>query len=171
MSQSDRSRLEEGLRKYNLTIAEINEKGWKYCGGDENAGQTHLNYFVNIFGGDPESVYGDLPSECACGVGIKRHFFITNKTEDEMICIGSECIKKFIDKSGRTCEICHESHKNRKDNICNTCRAEKEKEEKKKKKIKLHGKERNCDSCGIYMFHRFPTCRSCYFRQKGTSWW
>jgi hypothetical protein len=36
--------------------------------------------------------------------------------------LGNSCIKRFIKKSGRTCETCGEPHKNRKVNMCNKCR-------------------------------------------------
>lgn len=116
-------RLEQGLKEYNLTIEEINELGWKYCGGDEAAGPQHLNYFRTIFKNDPEQCVEDYPgTQCVCGHTIHRNFFICNKEEDEVLIIGSECINKFITKKGRTCEKCGDSHQNRKDNLCNRCR-------------------------------------------------
>ena len=122
---SQRGRLEDGLKKYNLSLKEINDSGWKYCGGDEQAGSSHLNYFKTIFGDKPENIYGDLPLACECGIKITRHFFICSRNEDEMICLGSECIKRFIDNKGRTCDLCKQPHRNRKDNYCNKCRRRK----------------------------------------------
>jgi hypothetical protein len=124
--QEKLDRLEEGLQEYNLTLKEINELGWKYCGGDEGAGTNHLNYFRTIFNDEPKEVVEDYPgTNCICGHEIQRNFFICSKEEDEILILGSECINRFIVKKGRTCGKCGENHRNHKDNLCNRCRPKK----------------------------------------------
>lgn len=39
-----------------------------------------------------------------------------------MLVIGSCCIKRFVPKKTRTCEICEKPHRNRKVNRCNDCK-------------------------------------------------
>jgi len=149
-------RFIEGLQQYDLTLKEIQESGWKYAGGDENAGNGPLNYFLQMFGAPPESVYGwDIPDECICGHFIQRHYFITDANEEGLLCIGSECIKKFLPENvqGRTCSMCMTPHRRTKNLICFNCE-EQIKNEKKKlcadcggPKEKWNLKRKRCYEC------------------------
>ena len=161
-------RFIEGLQQYDLTLKEIQESGWKYAGGDENAGSGPLNYFLQIFGAPPESVYGwDIPDECICGHFIQRHYFITDKDEERLLCIGSECIKKFLPENlqGKTCAMCMAPHRRTKNNICFKC----------EKQIK-NEKNKLCADCGgpkeKYNLKR-KRCKSCWYkikRQRDHQW-
>ena len=108
----------KGLQKYKLTYDEIKNSNWKYCGGRE---RSHLNYFKLCF----KSIeLPPLQPNCVCGHSIKENCYITNN--EQILVLGNCCIKKFIEKSSRTCEKCGCSHKNRVVNRCNICRNEKE---------------------------------------------
>jgi hypothetical protein len=146
-------RFIEGLKEYNLTLEEIRTTGWKYAGGDENAGVGPLNYFRQIFGGDPESVYGPMEDECICGHPIQRHYFITDANNEGMLVIGSECIKRFLPENvqGRTCSMCMAPHRRTKNNICFDC--EKQIKDEKKKL---------CVDCGGKKQPKFKRCYECF---------
>lgn len=104
----------KGLADYGLTYEEVCK--WKYCGGDT---KRHKNYFKLACPND------DIPnyeSRCVCGHYIKENCYITDPMGDRLLIIGNTCIKRFIPKSARTCEICGANHKNRKVNKCNDCR-------------------------------------------------
>ena len=128
-------RFIDGLKEYDLTLTEIKESGWKYAGGDDNAGTGPLNYFMSLFKGQqPYQAYGeDIPDECICGHPIKRHYFITDKDNDLLLCIGSECIKRFLPENvqGRTCSMCMAPHRRTKTNICFDCENQIKNEKKK----------------------------------------
>jgi len=104
----------KGLADFGLTYEEV--CNWKYCGG--NTGR-HKNYFKVACPNDdiPES-----ESRCVCGHYIKENCYITDPMGDNLLIIGNTCIKRFIPKCVRTCEICGNTHKNRKVNKCNDCR-------------------------------------------------
>ena len=128
----------KGLKEYNLTYEEILNGGWKYCGGYKG---RHRNYFLIAC---PDDDFPKQKSHCVCGHKIEENCYITNG--DEILILGNCCIKKFIPKSGRTCEICGESHRNRKVNRCNYCR------------IGI------CDDCGKSIKERYKICYNCKFK-------
>ena len=103
----------KGLAEYNLTEEEV-KKNWKYCGGDRG---RHYNYFKLSCPNDDEPEH---TNECVCKHYIEENCYITNG--EEILVLGNCCIKKFLPKSGRTCELCDEPHKNRIVNRCNDCR-------------------------------------------------
>jgi hypothetical protein len=105
-----------GLKKYNLTYEDIVSNKWKYCGGRKG---RHQNYFHLCHGKD--RAFPELQNECVCGHHIKENCFITDGKQ--MLVLGNCCIKKFVPKSARSCEVCGKPHKNRKVNKCNDCRA------------------------------------------------
>ena len=107
----------KGLESYGLSYDDI-KNSWKYCGGDTG---RHNNYFHVCF---PTMSSSDIEHEeyCICGHYIQENCYITNSTETEILVLGNCCIKKFIPKSTRTCEICKSPHKNRIDNKCSVCR-------------------------------------------------
>jgi hypothetical protein len=124
----------KGLEKYNLTFDEI--KKWKYCGGNMN---RHYNYFKICFKNN------DLPDkvhECVCGHHIKENCYITDGVE--ILVLGNCCIKRFVPKNSRTCQVCGEPHKNRVVNRCNDCR----------KGI--------CDKCDKRCSESYKTCYNCF---------
>ena len=133
----------EGLKKYDLTIEQINAQGWKYCGGTYDA---HLNYY-NLMFKDETGKRPTLPefkTHCICGHKIRRNCFICSADKSRLLVLGSCCIKKFIPKSGRSCEKCGESHINRKKNLCDTCQ------------------EGICRTCSKPTYNpAFRTCRDC----------
>jgi hypothetical protein len=106
-------RFIKGLLEYNLTEEEV-IKNWKYCGGNR---KEHFNYFKLSCPGE------DFPAqvnECVCRHYIEENCYITNG--EEILILGNCCIKKFLTKSGRTCEDCGEPHQNRIIDKCNNCR-------------------------------------------------
>lgn len=106
----------KGIAEHNLTKDEL--VGWKYCGGSGE--KRHRKYYKLTFPhaeGFPLSV-----NNCVCGHHIMENCYITNENKTRILILGNCYIKKFISKSGRTCEVCGESHKNRKSNVCNKCR-------------------------------------------------
>ena len=108
-------RFIEGLELYNLTVKEINDSGWKYCGGDKS--QRHINYFSMVW---PGKRLPPHQSHCICGHYIVENCYITDMKY--MITLGNCCIKRFVKNSGRTCDECGEVHKNRIQNKCNKCK-------------------------------------------------
>jgi len=125
-------RFIEGLKHYELTPLLM--KDYKYCGGDS---KEHANYFELI---NKHRKFHQKKQHCICGQKISDNCYITNGIE--ILTLGNCCIKKFIDKSGRTCEKCDEPHKNRIVNRCNECR-------------KVY-----CDDCGIKKSN--PYYKKCY---------
>jgi len=103
-----------GLKSFNLTFDDITSSGWKYCGGDNG---RHLKYFQLCFGNEPRPTPTGV---CVCGHKIKEHCYITNGSQT--LVLGNCCIRKFIPKSSRTCDLCGKPHKNRVVNRCFECR-------------------------------------------------
>jgi len=133
-------RFIEGLKNYSLSLDDIKNGNWKYCGG--NAG-SHLNYFKMCRKNSPlpESV-----AHCVCGHHIKDNCYITDGKK--FLILGNCCIKKFIPKSSRTCEKCEKPHKNRIVNRCNKCR------------IGI------CDKCNKSCFKAYKKCFTCAYKKK-----
>ena len=100
---------------HNLTYEDI--LSWKYCGGD-NGG--HYNYWRLVFG------KRNLPrhlQHCVWNREIVKNCYIWDGRDAEtIIVVGYCCIKRFLEHSTRTCEICDEPHKNRTVNRCNECK-------------------------------------------------
>jgi hypothetical protein len=103
-----------GLKEMGLDYWDV-KQNWKYYGGNKD---HHLNYY-RLITDDP---LPEHEKKCVCKHTIKENCYISNPDETELIVIGNCCIKKFIDKKGRTCSNCKHPHNNRKDNLCNTCR-------------------------------------------------
>jgi hypothetical protein len=127
----------KGLQDYNLSLNDI--KGWKYVGGNKG---RHLNYFKLIFGENSIDEMPIVEEYCVCGHKIKENCYISKG--DQLLVLGNCCIKKFIPKSSRTCELCEHPHKNRKVNRCNDCR------------------RGVCDECGTRCNENYKTCYNCY---------
>lgn len=126
-----------GLKNYNLTIEEINKTGWKYCGGNKN---SHLNYFKICL---PDYDLPEQINECVCGHTIKENCYITDG--NSILILGNCCIKKFVKKCNRICEICGEVHRNSSVNRCNDCR---------------YG---ICDKCNKKCDDKYKKCLKCYY--------
>jgi hypothetical protein len=116
-------RLAEGLKAYNLSMEEIKEGGWFYCGGDH---ASHLDYWNlrnetrRLLKKKPWS-FPPKEDHCVCGHFIKHNCYITNKKF--ILVVGNCCIKRFLTSKERTCEVCRAPHKNRKYNLCDNHRA------------------------------------------------
>jgi len=120
------------------------KRTYKYSGGS-NGDKRHENYFFKCM---PAASVPELVEECLCGHAIKENCYITKDFDiNTILILGNCCIKKFIDKSSRTCEICNRPHRNRSHNFCNDC---------KKDYIK-------CKKCKIYckIEKGFNVCEPC----------
>ncbi len=126
-----------GLKKYNLSLEDIQKSNWKYCGGNKG---RHLNYYKMMFKDKSLPKHED---KCVCGHDIKENCYITDG--EQTLVLGNCCIKKFIIKNKRTCEICDKPHKNRKVNRCNECRVG------------------ICDDCNKPCNEKYKRCYSCTF--------
>lgn len=140
MSVSDR--FINGLKKYNLTIEEIQSGLWSYAGGDSGG---HYNYWKLIHRATSVKKIPTHQEKCICGHKIVEQCYITNG--ERFIVLGNCCIKRFIPKelSGRTCSTCHKPHKNRIVNRCNVCRVG------------------VCDICGVLIHRKYKRCYTCFF--------
>lgn len=108
-------RFVNGIEACGLSYDEVLK--WKYCGGDTKG---RLKYFQQCCKGEP---IPPKESHCICGHPIVENCYITDTFEGgSLLILGNCCIKRFIPKSGKTCEKCGEPHKNKKDNLCNSCR-------------------------------------------------
>lgn len=139
-------RFINGLKNYNLTKEEL--KDWKYYGGNKG---SHKNYFEKTL---KQSIHPPPTDKCVCGQSISENCYIIN--ENKILVLGNCCIKKFVPKSGRTCEICEKPHKNRKVNRCKDCR----------KKI--------CDICDEPLKEdniKYTTCYYCYEPPSYRRYW
>ena len=107
----------EGLKAYNVTYEDILAGKWRYCGGDGDKNYIKL-FFRNKT--EPKII---RKSNCVCGHPIIRNYYISDG--DDIIILGSTCIKRFLPESSRTCDDCKAPHKNRKVNRCKDCRLKK----------------------------------------------
>ena len=123
-----KKKFEENLlEKYNVRFNDLKE--WKYCGGDRD---EHLRYFNLVFPCDCElnlneglcdCNHPEKESNCVCGHHIEEQCYIQNENDKtRLITLGNCCIKKFLIKSRRTCDVCGNVHRNRKINRCNNCK-------------------------------------------------
>jgi hypothetical protein len=148
----------KGLETYGLSYEEIKNSNWKYCGGNEG---RHLNYY-RICYVDKELL--EHTDKCVCGHHIEENCYITDGSR--FLILGNCCIRKFIEKSSRTCEMCERPHKNRKVNFCNDCRKIQE-EINLMKKIKKEQEDRLIEIKNNY--NECPKCNRFVVEKKG-SW-
>ena len=132
------TQFRKGLAEYNLTIADI--QNWRYCGG--SGGGRHYNYW--LLKGYTKEEMPEHVSKCVCGHDIQENCYIENKEDGEIMILGNCCIKRFMTKSGRTCEVCDEPHKNRLCNRCNACRVG------------------VCDKCSKSCNSTYSVCYTCF---------
>ena len=131
--------FKKGLKEnYDMDYDKIRDE-WKYCGGNKG---RHLNYYNLMFN---NAKLPELENKCVCGHNIIENCFITNN--EELLVLGNCCIKAFVKKCNRTCEICGETHLNRKENKCIVC---------KKKYCIICGDEKNPD------YLKYKKCYNCY---------
>ena len=163
-------RFIEGLEERSLTYEEV-VKHYKYAGGDY---EGHYNYYRMLF---PTREVPENAEHCVCGQGIKRNCYITNMKR--LVIVGNCCIKRFLEKSGRTCEICEAPHKNRKVNKCNDCKNKCEKCKKWKDnngyklcywcyKEDLNEKSGKCEVCSVGIKKCFRYCYNCKVKKEKT---
>lgn len=142
-----------GLRtKHNMSYDDV--KTWIFCGGHANTECEKIpdefigyeNYFKLCF---PNTDFPELENKCVCDATLLHNCYIrkdTTATIDDILIIGSCCIKKFIDAGKvRKCEKCNADHRNRKYNLCNDCKVEqiqidKDVEKKRKKEVAKYNK-------------------------------
>tara|TARA_B110000208_G_C11672750_1_gene395850 strand:+ start:287 stop:955 length:669 start_codon:yes stop_codon:yes gene_type:complete len=123
---SKEDRLIEGLKNYTLTLREIQNGDWTYCGGNTGHHIKRWNeYWTEKWSLNNDNEIPDYPEDedkCKCGHSITQQCYITNIHTDEVLVLGSTCINKFIpDGMKKKCNKCGNVHKNRKKNLCNTC--------------------------------------------------
>jgi hypothetical protein len=92
-------------------------RNFKYAGGDKG---SHKKYFDLVNKTTPLTKPPHT-DRCVCGHYIKENCYITDG-DGTVLVVGNKCIKRFITKSGRTCETCGGNHRNRTINKCNKCR-------------------------------------------------
>lgn len=132
--------FKKGLKeKYNLNYEDV-KYNYRYCGGNKD---RHYNYWKLV---NKDKKLPKHESNCVCNHHIEENCYITNG--DDILVLGNCCIKAFVIKCNRTCEICGDTHRNRTDNKCNLCR---QKEKTKK-----------CISCNKIIQARYRKCYSCY---------
>ena len=116
------------------------KEDWVYAGGDEG---RHRNYF-EIFKQDKEVEKPPGAGKCCCGHDIVENCYVWNEKTKKIEVLGNCCIKKYLNKSGRTCSKCGEPHRNRKDNFCNKCR------------------KNLCKKCLCEIDSKYKYCYDCY---------
>jgi hypothetical protein len=113
----------KGLReKYELTANDLVEQEYKYAGGTlDVSNPQHFRYWEMILRQKPNLKKPSYQRKCICDHEIINNCYIINK-EDNILVLGNCCIKKFVEKSKRTCGWCGKEHRNRKYNLCNECK-------------------------------------------------
>ena len=107
-------RFENGLKKYNLNIDDLNK--FYYIGGEIGIHNKYYKLFTN---NAPLLTHTD---KCICGHKIKNNCYISNG--DIILIIGESCINRFLPtKKKRICAECFIPHRNRlKTNKFNICK-------------------------------------------------
>ena len=140
ISKSHAVKFANGLREYGLNAREVMEK-WKYAGG--NLGK-HRDYFIQVF---KTPHLPNYEKHCVCHIPIKLQFYLRDNCNNLLV-VGSHCIKKFVKQNGRTCEKCSQPHKNDDVNRCNECR------------VGL------CDKCDKIIQRQYYLCYPCKMKEK-----
>ena len=91
-----------------------------------------LKDFCNDFIGHKNEIYYSIARQCICGHDIKRNYLYKNKYNNDVIILGSCCIKTFSTEyeKERKCFDCGIKIKKNKNNQCKEC-IEKDKEREK----------------------------------------
>jgi hypothetical protein len=141
----------EGLEKdYGMRKKEFEDAEFHYCGKQSDLSKNRKNksYFEAFFHDDyqkyKDKVLELMNNECVCYVNIQNHFFIYSKKRDQVLVLGSCCIKSFNPtKLDMICENCMCKHKNYSINLCTSCRKEKETERRIERKREFEIEKRN----------------------------
>jgi hypothetical protein len=100
---------------------------WVVAGGDSGRSENllmsqgkftwgyYVKHFSHKFKAPPKS------DRCMCGHHIEQNCYIFNVKTKEYAIVGNCCVKKFMDKSGKSCELCLREHRRRKENLCLLC--------------------------------------------------
>ena len=136
-------RFLEGLKNHKLTLKDIEDSKYVYCGGDTG---SHRNYWLNKTRGKGV-VRPSKKTHCVCGHDIIYNFYIADENFENIMVLGSTCIKRFIGTQ-RTCNVCGVAHKNRIVDRCNECR------------------EGLCDTCDKPINACYSKCYRCKYRKK-----
>lgn len=107
----------EGLKKHNLTLKDIEDSRYFYCGGDKG---PSFNYWKKKTKG-LKIKRPNKTLKCICGHKILHNFYIANEDFSSVMVLGSTCIQRFIGTE-KTCNVCGVVHKNRIVDRCNSCR-------------------------------------------------
>ena len=115
-SKAVEERMRVRLKKYNVTLEDIQSGRWRYCGGETGHRQKYFHLC------QPGREHPEHEVECACGHEIEENCYITNG--ETIIVLGNVCINRFLPENlaGRSCSDCGRRHKNRKVDLCNSCR-------------------------------------------------
>lgn len=88
---------------------------WEYVGGEED-----LPYWC--FKSDEYNlVKPDHQDYCGCSTRIAINVYVRNVFTNEVIVVGRECMKRFMNGLLKKCFICSSPHKNRLYDVCNSC--------------------------------------------------
>ena len=110
------TRVVNNLAQYNLTLEQVSK--WRYYGGSDG---SHLNYYRLCEGKSVEPL--DPQWECGmCGQDISENCYITDGSQ--ILIVGNDCIRRFVNDSTRTRTACGKPNTNRADNYCTACRKE-----------------------------------------------
>ena len=137
------TKFKRGLKEYDMELTDLDN--FKYYGGDSG---SHFNYLVKtlkLSEDEMNYLFHNRVEECICGHTIKQNCYITDG--ERILILGNCCIKRFVGKCCRTCEICENPHKNRIVNRCNDCR------------IGI------CDKCNKPCDKYYKLCRDCYYKR------
>jgi hypothetical protein len=116
-------KITKNLKKENLSFEEF-KNNFRCAGGfhpeSDKKDSKLKREWEQAFKGKERPNHKD---RCLCNHHIKRNYYIKHIDDDEKILIlGCCCIKRFLNKKGRRCDMCDELHKNRKTNRCNKCK-------------------------------------------------
>jgi hypothetical protein len=104
------------IKKYNLSELDVEDSGFRYCGGDNQP--NDINYYRMCF---PDKPFPYPELQCICGHPIVINCYITNADKTILAVLGRCCIKKFLGGLYRRCERCGENHTSRTMNLCRLC--------------------------------------------------
>lgn len=106
-------RFRESLQK---ETGDLELDNYCYAGGDSGHHSSYLaTQRITVDRIPPKK------DRCLCGHPISENCYIKHIPTQRLIVVGNCCIKRYLDKSGRTCEKCNKPHKNRKNNLCESC--------------------------------------------------
>ena len=109
-----------------------------------------------------------IKDKCICDHNIKHNYtYIHNKNNDVLI-LGSCCIKKFstMYKNRRTCIDCNITIRKNTDNYCSECRSYKKIEIQRQKEQDAFIQSCRCKKCGyLKKNNKYKYCYYCFQKQ------